>query len=168
MSLRIKSDEEKLVMFREVSNTLKLARGLSAMMRVDLLAAAIEEHPQDLPVFLRWVWNPEATCNISWADLKQDCYVPERGRSEHIGFWLMMSRMRRRGLSREERAESIKEWKDCLCHYDQSLVLTAAAVLRKKVGWGLNLLHVNSALEMAKQTNQMLEETESELDLLER
>lgn len=166
--LRIKSDGEKLLMFREVSEAMQKAKKLASPLRVDILADFIEKHPQDLPVFLRWIWNEECHANITWAELRRDPYCPTKGAEEHLGFWLMMSRTRRRGDSPEEKEQSFHEWKDSLCQYDERLVMTAVDVLRKRPGWGLNLLHINSALEAAGQTNQTLPESDGPSDFMER
>lgn len=168
LELKIKSDGEKLSMFLEVSIAMQRARGLPIDVRIDLLVDYLKRNPQDLPVFLRWIWNSACRSNITWKELKQDCYMPVRGRDEPLGFWLMMSRIRRRGASLEEKQLSIREWKDSLCYFDSEHAQAAAAVIRQKAGWGLHLVHINSALMLAGLTNQCLIEAEDPSDFMER
>lgn len=166
-SMRIKSDAEKLEMFSRVSDAMQRARGMPIAVRVDILAQSIEDSPQDLPVFLRWIWNHKMVPRIGRAELVADGYVPVRGRTEHLGFWLMMSRLRRRRMDAKGREESIREWKDCLCQFDQNTVKVAIRVLEQNPGWGLSLVHINSAMELAGQGQQALIEADDPTDFLE-
>lgn len=155
-------------MFLEVSNTMQRARGLPIEVRIDLLVDLLQQHPQDLPVFLRWIWYPGTQSNITWKELKQDCYMPTRGKIEPLGFWLMMSRIKRRGHLIEDKQTSIREWKECMCCFESDHVKAASAVIRQRPGWGMHLVHINSAITLAGLTNQCLLEAEGPIDFLER
>lgn len=160
-------DEEKLRMFRDVSTRMKAARGMPAAMRVDLLAESIKEHRIELPVFLRWIWNPECRANVKWRDLRDSSFIPDPA-DEPLGFWHMMHMLRQRGITRDEVEQSIKDWRTCLRAHEVSLIKVAAEVVTKRPGWGLHLIHINSAMEVAGESQQALIETDSEHDLLER
>lgn len=160
-------DEERLRMYRAVSARMKAARGMPALMRIDLLAEEIKAHRTELPVFLRWIWNPEARANVKWSNFRDSSFVPDPAEMPY-GFWHMMHRLGQRGISPAEIELSIREWRTCLRSYEVALIKTAAEVLTKKPEWGLHLIHINSAFEAAGEAAQSLIETDTEHDLRER
>ncbi len=163
-SKKIDDERTRLMQFANVSSRMASNRGMGVDVRIDVLVEFLKRDEQSLPVFLRWLWNPEAVANITVQQIRNSTYFPQGGVIPH-GFWHLMSRMRRRGISPDEQNESIKEWKDWVVCHDKQVVAPAIIVLTKAPNWGLNLLHINSALCLAGLSGQCLQETDGPEDL---